>query len=186
MQNNEVTQPSPMELSARSFHHRDIISLVGWFNTDRDVKEWGGPGLTLSGLRDQLEEIADGKSKWCAFSVDADRQGPVGHFQIAYEPVLKTAVLGRLGFAPVCRGLGAGAALAQMAVREGFETPAHRLELRVYTFNTAAIRVYEKIGFLSEGVCREASPFQDTFWDVQIMSLLRPEWLEQRQKEPSQ
>ncbi len=160
-------------LRSRPFERQDIAPLLKWFTSDHDVKQWAGPSLSLSNLALQLEEILNGATKWRAFSVfEGEKPDVMGHFQIAFDPLLKMSVLGRVALSPRVRGAGAGTELVRLAVKEGFANGAHRLELRVFTFNVAAIRVYEKVGFVTEGVFRDASPFGDTFWDVQIMGLL--------------
>jgi diamine N-acetyltransferase len=52
----------------------------------------------------------------------------------------------------------------------------HRLYLRVYAYNERAIRVYEKAGFVREGVDRQAHFHGGTWHDVIRMGLLASEW----------
>lgn len=52
-----------------------------------------------------------------------------------------------------------------------------RLELEVYSHNAPAIHLYEKFGFVSEGVKRKAVFGDGRYFDEQIMARLRhPEW----------
>jgi RimJ/RimL family protein N-acetyltransferase len=72
---------------------------------------------------------------------------------------------------------GYGSEAMQLMLKHGFETlNLHRIWLRVYGFNTRAIRAYEKSGFVHEGRKREASFIQGKYHDVLIMSVLQPEW----------
>lgn len=65
----------------------------------------------------------------------------------------------------------------QLLVQIGFETlNLHRLYLRVYERNRAAIRAYEKAGFVHEGRQRQANYDEGVYSDVLMMSILRPEW----------
>jgi RimJ/RimL family protein N-acetyltransferase len=61
--------------------------------------------------------------------------------------------------------------------RIGFEEfRLHRISLGVYDFNTAAIRCYEKSGFVKEGVFRDILKYNDTYWSLVEMSMLEDEW----------
>lgn len=52
----------------------------------------------------------------------------------------------------------------------------HRFELRSYSYNEAAIRLWEKLGFKLEGAKRENVWFQRTWFDTLIYSILEGEW----------
>lgn len=80
-------------------------------------------------------------------------------------------------FDPQHYGKGYGTEAMTLAVDYIFEnTELHRIELGVYAFNPRAIRVYEKIGFVKEGVLRDALRWEGEFYDEITMSILRPEW----------
>lgn len=53
------------------------------------------------------------------------------------------------------------------------EAGLHRLGLEVFSFNTRAQRVYEKCGFVREGVRREALLWEGSWHDVVLMSILQ-------------
>ncbi|WP_107942072.1 GNAT family N-acetyltransferase [Metasolibacillus fluoroglycofenilyticus] len=53
----------------------------------------------------------------------------------------------------------------------------HRIELSVLTNNIPAIQLYEKVGFKKEGISRESIYKDGQFVDVQIMSILKYEFL---------
>jgi RimJ/RimL family protein N-acetyltransferase len=55
-------------------------------------------------------------------------------------------------------------------------TPTHRLELDVYSINSHAIAVYDRLGFVHEGVNRDALLWDGMFADAIQMPVLRPEW----------
>ncbi len=71
------------------------------------------------------------------------------------------------------RGRGYGTEAMQAVVDHAFdEVRLHRLELGVFDFNPRAQRVYEKVGFIAEGLQRDA-----LLWDGQrhgsiMMSIL--------------
>ena len=77
------------------------------------------------------------------------------------------------------RGRGVGTALMEDAIAwaraTGFIT---RLQLEVYTTNTGAIRLYERLGFVHEGRRRHAIHRRGKYIDTYIMALL---WDENQQ-----
>jgi len=56
------------------------------------------------------------------------------------------------------------------------ELGLYRITLSVFSYNTRAIRSYEKVGFVREQVQRAALFRDGERYDMYIMGLLRPEW----------
>lgn len=65
----------------------------------------------------------------------------------------------------------------RLVVGHGFEQLGlHRIQLEAYGHNRRAVHVYEKVGFVLEGVRREAA-WRDGVWvDEVVMALLDREW----------
>ena len=57
----------------------------------------------------------------------------------------------------------------------------HRIELEVYEFNPRAIHVYEKLGFVREGIKRQVLLWEGQYHDAILMSVLAHEY--QREEE---
>ncbi len=73
------------------------------------------------------------------------------------------------------RGRGWGTEAVGLLVRHAFaDLGLHRVVLHVLAGNAAAIRVYEKAGFVREGVLREAAYIDGRRLDLVVMALLRP------------
>ena len=73
------------------------------------------------------------------------------------------------------RGLGTEA--TRLMVGHGFEKLGlHRVSLEVYAFNPRARRAYEKVGFVAEGVLRDALCWDGEWVDATVMSILAREW----------
>lgn len=82
---------------------------------------------------------------------------------------------------PQVFGKGYGTQATRLMVQYGFEhLDLHRIELEVYDFNPRAMRVYEKAGFVREGVRRDALLWDGEFHDAILMSILRPEYDQMR------
>ncbi|MEJ7588473.1 MAG: GNAT family protein [Ferruginibacter sp.] len=52
----------------------------------------------------------------------------------------------------------------------------HRVSLGVYHHNIAAVKCYEKAGFVSEGIQRDILWYKDAWWSMKEMSILENEW----------
>lgn len=70
-------------------------------------------------------------------------------------------------------GRGYGTETTRLIVDHALNALAlHRVELEVLAFNPRARRVYEKVGFVSEGVKRQAVRWDGAWIDVEIMAVL--------------
>ena len=57
------------------------------------------------------------------------------------------------------------------------ELNLHRVSLGVFSYNTRAIRAYEKCGFRKEGIIRQSFRREGQRWDEITMGILQNEWL---------
>jgi RimJ/RimL family protein N-acetyltransferase len=79
--------------------------------------------------------------------------------------------IGLAGSAHFGRGYGTEATAA--VVEHAFTAlGVHRIELEVFAFNPRAQRVYEKVGFVVEGVRRDALRWDGEWVDVVVMAML--------------
>jgi RimJ/RimL family protein N-acetyltransferase len=75
------------------------------------------------------------------------------------------------------QGKGHGTAATRLILRYAFETlNLNRVWLEVYEYNQSGRRVYEKVGFRTEGVLRQHTYRQGRYWNMIIMGILREEW----------
>jgi RimJ/RimL family protein N-acetyltransferase len=74
-------------------------------------------------------------------------------------------------------GRGYGTDAAQVILHFAFEEAnLNRVQLEVFGYNARAIRSYEKVGFVREGVRREAVFRAGKYHDVITMAVLREGW----------
>jgi RimJ/RimL family protein N-acetyltransferase len=75
------------------------------------------------------------------------------------------------------RGRGYGADAMRVGLRFAFhELNLHRVCLTVFSYNAAAIALYERLGFVREGVYREHIERDGQRFDMILYGLLRREW----------
>ena len=90
---------------------------------------------------------------------------------------LEWAGVSEIGMAvlPEWRGKGLGSALLDALIRAAEASGSHKMELRVWPHNTAAIALYEKFGFQREGYLkRHYRRRNGEVWDCIIMGLQLP------------
>ena len=110
--------------------------------------------------------------------------GSCGLHQISH--IDHSAVFGLMIGEVDSQNQGYGSAATQLMLQLGFEEfNLHRIELVVYDFNPRAIRVYEKAGFIREGVRRQAVWRGGQYRDVLAYAILRDEWQARQTASPA-
>lgn len=81
------------------------------------------------------------------------------------------------------QGKGYGTEALRWIINFGFEYAGlHRIEIGAFEYNSGAIRLYERLGFVHECVKREMLWYKGKFWDVIELAMLEREWLAIREK----
>ncbi len=88
------------------------------------------------------------------------------------EALRHSGVLG-MGVAAKHRGIGVGARLLAATLEAAFASGLKRVELTVLAENAAAIALYRRFGFETEGLCRDYLLLDDRAQDAMIMAKLR-------------
>ena len=118
-----------------------------------------------------LADIAKGHSRFVGV-VDGEVAGwceiiPFNYPAHAHVGELDIALL------PPFRGRGLGKALMEVTVREALRNGLIRIKLGVFSDNTRAIALYEKIGFVREGVLRDHVLIDGHYQDLIMMAMVR-------------
>ena len=93
-----------------------------------------------------------------------------------WDPTARSCTF-RTFIGPRGRGRGIGTEATRLIVGHAFEQLGlHRVQLEVYGHNHRARRVYEKVGFVVEGVRREARVRDGEWVDDVLMAILDHEW----------
>ncbi|MEL6860482.1 MAG: GNAT family protein [Pseudomonadota bacterium] len=176
-----------MTLELRKFHKNDIKTLFSWFQSERDVLQWAGAGVSWPLERGEFIELIKShrgadppREIWAVY----ERDRMLGHFQLTFNRRLATVGLGKIALDPVARARGRSGELMALILPQAFSRDwVHRVELLVYSHNTAAIRAYTTAGFVHEGTRRESTPIGEEIWDTHIMSILRKEFDKRTERE---
>lgn len=83
---------------------------------------------------------------------------------------------GRLGMGLLrnVRGRGLGRRLAETAIGTAIAKGMERIELEVFASNASAVTLYERLGFVREGVKRNARKLDGRYEDIVLMALVLP------------
>jgi RimJ/RimL family protein N-acetyltransferase len=146
-----------------SISEPEVLMLTGTHRsfTEAEVRDWVA---TRQGQHDRADwaivrredEAVLGEAVLNEFSADDES----ANFRIA---------LGK----PEYFGRGYGTEATRLVVRYGLdEAGLHRISLQVFDFNPRAQRVYEKCGFIPEGVERDALNWDGEWHDALRMSIL--------------
>ncbi|MFJ5716318.1 GNAT family N-acetyltransferase [Neobacillus sp. NPDC093127] len=166
------------------FEKEDFQQLMSWIDSQDFLVQWAGTSMEFPLDEQQLEhylrmsnsENADN----LAYKVILVESGEtIGHISLG-------TINRKNGTARMCRvligdkslqGKGIGRLMVLALLKIAFEQlNLHKVSLAVYDFNEAAVNLYKKIGFKTEGFIREASKVGNAHWSYFEMSMLNREW----------
>lgn len=144
------------------------MALLGGFSTgysSKDIEGW------IENHKSRSDEvlwiIADEKDDSCL--------GHVGLYQIDYR--IRSAEFGILLGDRSRWGKGIGRQVMRTVIEYGFrQLNLNRISLTVLAHNERAIRMYEAIGFMREGLLRQAQYKDGRYMDLVCYALLRDEY----------
>jgi RimJ/RimL family protein N-acetyltransferase len=166
----------------RGIERDDLASFVKWMN-DPEVRKGTSRYLPLSLGQEEgwYEEMLKRPIEEQPFGIEMRKGrgwlliGTTSFFDINWQG--RSAEIGIMIGEKSQWNKGYGSEAMLLMAKHGFETlNFHRIRLHVYAENAAAVRVYEKIGFVHEGRLRDDSYANGRYGDVLVMSMLRPEW----------
>ena len=169
----------------RPAERSDIPTFVRWFN-DSELTSFVSMRDPMSLAMEErwFEQMLQdhGKSRYlfviCLLE-DATPIGNIGLFDI--DLVNGSAGIGITIGEKQLWGQGYGTDAMFALIDFGFgQLRLERLWLEVYDFNPRARRVYEKVGFVHEGMKRQALRFEAEWIEAHIMSILTGEWSKHR------
>jgi RimJ/RimL family protein N-acetyltransferase len=176
-----------MAIILRGFTHDDFARLIGWVDESGPefFVQWAGTAfeypLTEEQLEAHLAEAEGPEATRCIFAaVDAASDEVVGHVELSrVDRANRSATISRLLVGdPSARGKGIGAQIVSRLLDVAFvEMQLHRIDIYVLDFHVAAVRMYEGLGFRTEGHFVEARRAGGKYWNVFYMAMLKEQWL---------
>ncbi len=167
------------------FGPADFPQLIEWIDDEALLMNWAGSlfsfPLNNKSLDWYITDVNEvGVSDTFIYKViDTETENVVGH--ISLGSISKKNRSGRVSRVLIGntkeRGKGYCKQMVNAILKIGFEDlNLHRICLGVYSFNGAAIRCYQKAGFIIEGKNRDILHFKGQWWSLVEMSILEEEW----------
>ena len=167
-----------VSLRPRREGDRDLLFEIA---SDLDTWEERSPQaprpLTRERFDARLADVggADGPESAMSLVVDVDGVAVGSASLFGFDLLARHAEAG-IGLQREARGRGIGTAAIVQLVEFGFvRHNLRRIHLQAIASNTAAIRAYEKAGFLIEGRQREHAWVRGAYEDIVLMAILRSE-----------
>jgi RimJ/RimL family protein N-acetyltransferase len=171
-------------IELKHFTEEDIPQLISWIDSPEFLLQWSGTGFTYP-LTDQqlikyLKEANKEGSKIHAFKViTLESSKVIGHISLgSINMHNRNARMCRVLIGDdEMKGKGLAPLMVNKLLNIAFvEFKLHKVSLAVYDFNTPALKLYQKMGFRTEGLIREASRIGNDYWSYYEMSILAREW----------
>jgi len=157
----------------------DDLDVLYRLSADLDTWEERNPSepaaLTRARFDALLARAAEGEEQGVAFVIDVDGAAVGTASLFGVDSFARHAEAG-INLLPEGRGRGVGTAAIRQLVEFGFvRLNLRRIHLQAIASNAAALRSYEKAGFVVEGRLREHAWVRGAYEDIVLMGVLRSE-----------
>lgn len=165
-----------MNVTLRKFTQNDIELYYQWRN-DLEVAQYDQPGFLRPMSYEEVEAWSQRMVDGLTFIICVDGE-PVGtcafmNCDDRNRNAELAIVIGNKSYWSKGVGVRALSILLEMGF---YGLNYHKLHLHVFDFNKRAIGLYEKLGFVREGIKREMHFRNGKYEDVYFYGLLRSEW----------
>lgn len=110
-------------------------------------------------------------------AIDTKEGVHIGCVSLKVQPDDRVAELALLIGEKEYWGKGLGSEASELMIQYAFEElHLHKVWLSVYEYNTRALSLYKKLGFIQEGELREQIYYKDRYYNEIYMGLLASEW----------
>jgi RimJ/RimL family protein N-acetyltransferase len=151
-----------------------------WINDFGTTRTLGVPmqPMTLEQEIAWYEQTGTGESRYAFTIYERASWRAIGNCELVNVNMQhRRAEVGIMFGEPAMRGRGYGTEAVQLLLDYAFTVLGlHSVMLRVYAYNHAARRCYEKAGFRETGRRRESRWFNGQFWDEISMDILDTEF----------
>ncbi|MBR4069326.1 MAG: GNAT family N-acetyltransferase [Clostridia bacterium] len=167
----------------REYQAEDSAAIRTWVNNSEVTRylstRFWAPQTTVDTqefLSRMLQSSHNAFNYVIASAEDGRYIGQLDMFRVDWR--LRQGEIGMVIASAEDRGKGYGTEALSLLARFAFQSLGlERIELEVHMDNAAALRCYEKAGFVLEGVKRHAYYNDGHFTDLGMMSIIRADWL---------
>ncbi len=164
------------KITLRAIEQRDIETLRQWRNHP-ELFKYHFRSIPVAEIEQQNWYQNYLNSSTIVFMIDDEQNNTIGYTLIKdMDQKNRLAEIG-LHLDPDYQGKGYGKDAFKTLMRFCFhELNLHRIFLQVHAFNERACKLYETLGFKTEGRLRDAFFTQNAYHDVIVMSMLEDEF----------
>jgi RimJ/RimL family protein N-acetyltransferase len=163
-------------ITLRPFVDTDARLLLDWVTTEEQMVLWSGTMFSWPLTEPRLAAIAASPFRRSWIGENRASGAAVGHIAFSVDETHRSGRISCVLIAPAARGGGHGAALVNAILDMAFgELRLHRVGLGVYARNATALRLYERLGFVREGVIRDSARVNGEWWSTVEMGMLETE-----------
>ncbi len=137
----------------------------------------------ISKIRSKIQNWIQSLESIVFIVMDKATDKPVGQSAFYRIDYLSRAAVFYLAILdPKAWGRGFGTEATRMMVDYAFETlNLNRIQLHVFAGNRPAIAIYQKVGFVQEGLLRQAMFHNNEYCDFWVMGILKSDWQKGKQ-----
>lgn len=166
------------------FGRQDFDLLISWIDSPEFLMQWAGPHFSYPLDEEQLtkyiKDANEENSKVHIYKVVLDESNEtIGHISLNNIDLKnRSARIGKVLLGNTrMRGKGIGQKMVTELLKIAFDSLSlHRVGLGVFAFNESAVKSYEKVGLVKEGLLRDVRKMKDDYWSLWEMSILENEW----------
>jgi RimJ/RimL family protein N-acetyltransferase len=167
------------------FKEENIDTLTSWVSNAEEVMLWAGPAYKIETLKQNIFDNLNYSEKHPDYmrmfsAINSKTNEIIGHVQIALDKPNETAGIARMIVAPEHRGKGYSKTIIHELLKYGFnDLNLNIFTLVVFDFNLAAIKCYERCGFVKEGILRDRRKVGNEYWSLIPMSMKKGEYIKE-------
>ncbi len=163
---------------AESYHAKELLQYAKQIGSETEFLSFGPEGIPLSVDQEALylEAVLESSNQLMLIALDKDKIIGLASVGASDNPKLKH--VGEIGISVLKEywGYGIGSILLDEMITWAWQTDCLiRLELDVVATNEKAIHLYEKFGFVTEGILKQGVKLSTGYEDLYRMALLKSE-----------
>lgn len=165
-------------IQLKKFTSEDYHILLSWIDNAETLMQFSGPVYTFPLDHTQLDRSLNDPNRFAFKVIEQNSSQMIGYAEIYLKENI--ANLGRIIIGnKTFRGKGIGQEIVQQLLKYAFiDLDQQKVELNVYDWNIAAIKCYEKVGFVINPDKISESRINDIIWISLNMIIDKNKWQE--------
>lgn len=157
-----------MRMRLRPYRQGDGAYIVKWVDSQRIHTLWCANQIAYPMTEETFETGREaGIAKWgnSCFTATDQAGTPIGYFQMSIHEADNTAFMGHIIVDRVCRGMGYGQEMMELAKQYAFQLAGvSKLRLAAFDCNVQAVNCYKKCGFVVIRYEADAFCYEQEIW----------------------